>query len=172
MLKLTPFEVGIILLTLHEYFVTEYWNQDVDPELVFCKHMTAKLNGTDNFDAIHELAWDKSTVDHLENYLLSGNQNVSCGVQDDDMARTKQTAKKHDPSAVRKQLAVEDSSSSDYFSPLSSPECSEGGVPLAKFPHKSPHGHDSPARSKPAGNNPLGSTASASGGAGRGRGAS
>ena len=68
------------------------------------------------------------------------------------MARTKQTARKSEnstgsrfstPTRGRKCKRVSDDSSSEYFSPLSSLERSEGGHTLAKFPKKS----GSPAKS-------------------------
>ena len=69
------------------------------------------------------------------------------------MARTKQTARKSEnttPTRGRKRTVTTEESSSDYYSPLSSPERSEGGVPLAKFPRKNTSPAKSPARAGPS----------------------
>ena len=86
------------------------------------------------------------------------------------MARTKQTARGGGivtaaaAQGRKRKQPTDDGSSSEHFSPMSSPERSEGGKPLAKFPRKtspskSPRkaGGRSPARSKPSGSRPAAS---------------
>ena len=67
------------------------------------------------------------------------------------MARTKQTVRGSSMTTSstrgRKRKQVSEDSSSEYYSPLSSPEHSKGGQTLAKFPKKS----QSPARASGAG---------------------